>query len=182
MAHPRKRVSRPDLLSIIATTGVVAFIIVVIVLIIVRQDYNPVKRYLSEYAVGPYGWVMQIAFCLLSLASFALALGLWSKGFDSGRSQLDIILLGIWSGGGFVAGIFPVDLQGTPLTFVGAVHLVSSSIALLSLFVAMVVFGIKFRKDPSWVGISLPAVVLLYWLQLVSSPKQSTLVQQEYLG
>lgn len=152
--------SIPRFLSAVTIGCVIAFIILVVILHIVRQDYDPVKRFISEYAVGPYGWIMQIASYMLSLTTLALAMGLWRKGFKSGRSQLGVISLGISSGGEIVAGSFPVDLQGTPLTLVGIVHLVASFITLISLFLAMAVFGRKFRKDPDWVGISSPSVTL----------------------
>ena len=40
------------------------------------SELNPIQRPTSEYAVGPYGWLMTSAFFSLSVASFALVHGL----------------------------------------------------------------------------------------------------------
>jgi hypothetical protein len=47
------------------------------VLHFLRPDLNPISTPTSEYAVGPYGFLMTSAFFGMSLGSFALVIGLY---------------------------------------------------------------------------------------------------------
>src|SRR5262249_26640885 len=55
--------------------GTLAFLATVLVLHLLRRDYDPTRRFLSEFAVGPYGALMTTAFFVLGLSAFALAFG-----------------------------------------------------------------------------------------------------------
>ena len=75
----RAEASRPGRIAwtaTLATTGVAAFLILVVVLHFLRPDLSPVTRFLSEYARGPYGLLMTIAILSLSLGGLALLVGL----------------------------------------------------------------------------------------------------------
>src|SRR4029450_7620117 len=50
-----------------ALFGAVYAIIAAVLAHILRPDLNPLTRYLSEYAIGPYGWLMASAFIGLSV-------------------------------------------------------------------------------------------------------------------
>jgi Protein of unknown function (DUF998) len=63
-------------LALIAIGGIIYFFVAVIILHFLRPEYNPVNHAVSNYAVGPYGYLMTAAFYALALSVFALALGL----------------------------------------------------------------------------------------------------------
>src|SRR6266702_3274230 len=63
-------------LALIAIIGISYFFVAVVTLHFLRPDYDPVKRAVSNYAIGPYGFLMTTAFFALALSLFALALGL----------------------------------------------------------------------------------------------------------
>src|SRR6516165_6039966 len=63
--------------SYITLSCVVYYAGAILVLHVVRTDFDPGYRYLSEYAVGPYGALMTSTFFVLSAGSIALAIGLW---------------------------------------------------------------------------------------------------------
>src|SRR6266480_7072785 len=64
-------------LALIAIGGIIYFIVAVLVLHSLRPEYNPINHAVSNYAVGPYGYLMTAAFYVLALSIFALALGLF---------------------------------------------------------------------------------------------------------
>ncbi|HZP81245.1 MAG TPA: DUF998 domain-containing protein [Chthonomonadaceae bacterium] len=53
--------------------GTLFFLAVVLTLHFLRRDYDLTRRFLSEFAVGPYGALMTTAFSVLGLSACALA-------------------------------------------------------------------------------------------------------------
>src|SRR6476660_3706238 len=63
-------------LADIAIICFVIFIILIILLHFLRPEYDLRERFISEYAVGAYGFLMTVAFVCLSLGSFVLAIAI----------------------------------------------------------------------------------------------------------
>ena len=66
-------------MSGLATTTVIGttyFALVIAAMHFIRLDINPIERPTSEYAVGPFGYLMTSAFLSLSVGTWALVLGL----------------------------------------------------------------------------------------------------------
>ena len=63
--------------AMVALVGIAYFALIIVALHFLRPDLNPLSTPTSEYAVGPYGFLMTSAFFSMSLASFALVIGLW---------------------------------------------------------------------------------------------------------
>src|SRR5262245_43338420 len=104
-----KRINPIKLLTTLALTGIVYFVIVIVTLHFLRPDLNPVSRPTSEYAVGRYGFLMATAFFSMSIVSFSLLIGLY-KGLDRpAQSRVGLLLLGIWGAGVLVAMSFPIN-------------------------------------------------------------------------
>src|SRR6266481_8461996 len=78
--------------------------------------FDPRYRYLSEYAVGPYGALMTSTFFVLSAGSVALAIGLWQSVSSKLRILPGLLFWLTWACAVFLAGVFTGDLQGTPHT------------------------------------------------------------------
>jgi hypothetical protein len=151
------------LLARIATLTMVSiayFIFALVALHFLRPDYNPISRFVSEYAVGPYGLLMTSAFASLSLGSLALVIGLYQGVARSGRSRLGLVLLAIWGVGVLIAGIFPADLQSAPETTTGRLHERASGLAFLSLILATLLLSWRFKQDAHWSSFHRPAVIL----------------------
>jgi hypothetical protein len=64
------------ILATVAILGTAYFVAAIAVLHLLRPDINPVERPTSEYAVGPFGYLMTSAFISLSLGTWALVVGL----------------------------------------------------------------------------------------------------------
>jgi hypothetical protein len=63
----------------VTTAGLLACGALVVVLHIVRPDLSPLSERLSEYAIGPHGWMMTTAFVALGCALATLGLALLSQ-------------------------------------------------------------------------------------------------------
>lgn len=92
----------------VAFAASAAFIVLLAALHFLRSDLDPSWRFISEYELGDYGWMMQIAFfCLaLSCGSLCLAIGSQMRGV-AGYIGLALILLAAL--GMTLAGIFVPD-------------------------------------------------------------------------
>jgi hypothetical protein len=154
---PAKQIASVTTLAIL---GIAYFLIVVIVLHFLRPDLNPISRFISEYAVGPYGFLMRSAFFGLSLGSLALVVGLYLGVSRPGRSWIGLVLLGVWGVGILIAGIFPADLQGAPVTTVGSIHQTASALAFLSVILATILISWRFKQDKKWSSFRRSALIL----------------------
>jgi hypothetical protein len=97
----------------------------------VRPDLEPASHRLSEYAVGPWGWLMTAAF-------LALAAGMWllRRALPAaGRLRPVRALLAVAAVGLVLSALFRTDVT-TPDALRETVHTVASSSALLSLVAA----------------------------------------------
>lgn len=63
--------------SYVTVFSVIYYAGAIALLHVLRTDYDPGYRYLSEYVVGPYGALMTSTYFVLSMGSLALAWGLW---------------------------------------------------------------------------------------------------------
>jgi len=91
--HTRTQLAR---IATVAIVGGAYFSVIIVVLHFLRPDLNPLRQPTSEYAVGPYGFLMTSAFLSMGLASFALVIGLYQGVSQPARSRIGLALLGIW--------------------------------------------------------------------------------------
>jgi hypothetical protein len=152
-----KRAARFATISIVGTAY---FLFTLVALHILRPDYNPVRRFISEYAVGPYGFLMTSALFALALGSLALVIGLWKGLPSAARSGLGLILLTIWGLGILIVGIFPTDLIDAPKTTSGNIHTLIALWSFLSLTLAVIPLSLRFRRDERWRSFHYTALVV----------------------
>jgi hypothetical protein len=144
----------------VALVAIAYFAAIIAALHVLRPDHNPIQRPTSEYAVGPHGWLMASAFFSMSVASFALVLGL-SRGVPPPvRSRLGLGLLGLWGAGVLIAMTFPIDPDGAPQTLSGTIHRVNGPLAFLSLTAGILLVSRRFRHDDTWRPLHRPGLLL----------------------
>ena len=149
-------------LAVIALVGVAYFAVVFAAFHVLRPDLDPIRRVGSNYAVGPYGFLMTTAFLALAVGEFALALALYYGMTPASRSRVGMILLGTAGLGVLVGAIFPTDVtpDDSPITWIGAVHILSAVIGFLALLITMFLMSQRFRKDEHWRSFSRPSFAL----------------------
>ena len=154
---PAKQVARIATFTIV---GIAYFLIAVIELHFLRPDYNPVRRLVSEYAVGPYAFLMTSAFIAMSLGSLALVIGLFQNLSRTWLSWIGLFFIAVWAVGIFIAAIFPVGdriVLGTPS---GYIHYRASVMSFFSLVFAALLLSWHFKQDERWSSFHRPAVIL----------------------
>ncbi len=141
-------------LALIAIGGIVYFIVAVVVLHFLRPEYTPINHAVSNYAVGPNGYLMTAAFYVLALSVFALALGIFRSIALTNLSRIAILLLCLASSGIVVMGVFPGDVHALhpPAIITGVIHWTAASISFLSMMIAAFLLSSSFKSDVAMVG------------------------------
>jgi hypothetical protein len=137
-------------LTSLALMCIAYFVIVIVSLHFLRPDLNPISHPTSEYAVGPYGFLMTTAFLSMSVASLSLVIGLFKGIPEPARSRIGLILLGIWGVGVLIAMSFPINLEGTELTFTSTIHRINGPLIFLCLTVGTILVSRSFKRDQNW--------------------------------
>ena len=127
---------------------------------VLRPDYAPASRMISDYAVGRYGGVMTTWFLAMSCGSLMLVVGLARSGLGTLSARLGMLLLGIASIGLVVSAIFPTDLEEAPSTHTGDIHTISFLVNVGSIILATVLLSTAFWSQPRWRTFRRTAVTL----------------------
>src|SRR5262245_40012906 len=91
------------------TFGLAALFLVVLAgLHILKPEYDPSWRMISEYEIGRFGWAMQLAFFSLAIASVSAIVAVWSE-IKSVIGYIGLVVLLIAATGMTIGGIFPSD-------------------------------------------------------------------------
>ncbi len=135
-------------LAVGALAGLATFPIVVIILNLVQRDqYNALRQPMSQLALGTGGWLMAIGFCATGLGILLLAL-LIRRTVQ--RARVVAVLLALAGVLHFVAAAFTTDPTGVPPTVHGLIHNMGGLITFVLAVAAMVTAGFSFRTSPAW--------------------------------
>ena len=137
--------------------GAVLFLITMVMLHLLRPDYT-LRRFLSEYAVGPFGFLGTAAIYELSATFLMLLFGLRLSVHPSGILTTSCVLLGVVIISICVCAVFPTDLMPpdgsrptfTSLTRAGIIHIVSSSLLFESLIAVSLTLPSAYKRDEKW--------------------------------
>jgi hypothetical protein len=161
----------------------------IILLHILRTDFDPRYRYLSEYVNGPYGALMPSTFFALSLGSLALAFGLWRSVSSKIRFAPGMLLWLAWACAVFFAGVYPSDLQESATTWNGHIHNEMGVIAFPCATLALPLLSLPLRWDKNWhtvwvpaVLLSLPVIISFFALDRLGEMRLAGLDQRIFLG
>jgi hypothetical membrane protein len=116
------------------------FVIVLIVLHILEPEFDPRFRFMSEYALGNYGWLMTSAFFVLGLAPFLAAIGLRDVHQSSRSTRIGLGLLVVAAMFIWLAGIFKDSIP----------HLLASVVVFPSIVMAVLLLSWTFRRATGW--------------------------------
>ena len=107
--------------STIAMAGFTAFLSVVLLMHLVNPELAFASHYVSEYAIGKHGWLLNIAFIGNLIGSIALIIALCRAYPPPHRSIVSILLYGIATLA-ILTNFFPTDPSGIPVTISGHIH------------------------------------------------------------
>jgi hypothetical protein len=128
------------------------FTALVLVLHVVRVDLDPSWHMVSEYSVGPGGWLMRLAF--LALAGSFLSLMLALRPHARGALGLTgRVFLGIASVGAAMGGLFNTDPPGTTpehISTTGMLHGFAFMLGVPGVLVAVTLLTITLWRSSAW--------------------------------
>ncbi|MEV6237253.1 DUF998 domain-containing protein [Lentzea sp. NPDC051838] len=133
-----------------ATGGSLAVVATVAMVGLLDLTVGPLRRTISEYALGDYRPVFDVAVLLLAVGSLAILAALVHKGLTKWRSGGSIALI-LWSVGLLLVVAFPKTnwAMGTN-ALSGSIHRFGSMIAFVSLPIAVILLARPWLKDHVW--------------------------------
>ncbi len=116
------------------------YVIVLVLLHILEPGFDPRFRFMSEYALGDYGWLMTTTFFVLGLAVFAVAAGLAQVHQSSRSARIGLGLLAVGALFIWLAGVFKDSIP----------HLLASVVVFPSIVIAVLLLSWTFRQPAAW--------------------------------
>src|SRR5690242_5158673 len=107
----RYQVKLSSILGSVVVMGVGTVVALYSLLHLLRPEYNPFQRFLSEYAVGRFGMLMTASFLVQALISLALVIGLFREVRHSGSLLAGCAFLTVAALALTVAAVFQTDLS-----------------------------------------------------------------------
>jgi len=98
----------------IANATALAFVAIVVVLHGAKPEIDPAWRFISEYALGAYGWLMNLAFVVFGVGHIALVMALDPATRRTWPGYIGQALLVVSGCGLALAGLFTTDSILTP--------------------------------------------------------------------
>ncbi len=154
-----------------AVIGFAYFAIAVVALYFLNPAYDLISSFEGNYHLAPYELLVASTFVGLSLGSLALIIGLYQEMSRSVGSSIGLLLLGIWSmgiliagifpaneGGStvphmttvLIAGIFPVVVEAYPETIFSFIHILAILGAFFGLSLAAILLSWRFKHEEKW--------------------------------
>jgi hypothetical membrane protein len=158
--HRDKR--RAEWLGAIVIACVTYYALAVVALHVLRPEYDPISRVTSNYAVGPYGYLMTATFFAIAAALLALSFGLSRTLASTARSRVGFALLSAAGAGAVIAGVFPTDVtpDDSPVTIIGGVHILAGVAAFVCVTAGTLLVSRRLDRDPEWRASRRPAFFL----------------------
>jgi len=159
--------------------GTLLSLIAMVTLHLLRPDYT-LRNFLSEYAVGPFGFLVTAACYVLAATFLMLLVGLRLNVHPSGFLTASCVLLGVVIISLCVCAVFPIDLIMPPdgsrptraallaaLTRTDITHIVASFLLFASLIALLLTLPSAYKRDEKWRSFS-HTTLFLGFLMLVS--------------
>jgi hypothetical protein len=135
----------------LAVAGPVLCLTLVAVLHVLEPEVNDSDA-VSEYALGDYGWLMNIAFFSGAAGIGALAFALHRSLARSKTAIAGIVLLSIAAVAWVLLGAGNIDPEGADATTHGLIHGIGFFLGLPTRLAAPLVLAAAFRRDERWAG------------------------------
>jgi len=149
-----QEVAKPATSSAFLATGamfcMVYSAIALLALHVLRPDYAPESNFISNYGVGPFGWVMTTWFLAQAVGTLLFAIGVARSGLRSITARIAISLMVIEVVGLVFSATFPTDLPGAPPTRAGHIHTISFLVNVASFLAVTLLLPISFGSHPGW--------------------------------
>lgn len=174
----------PDRLTcvwvLVALTGIVINLLVLVAAPVLRPDLNLLEKSLSYYAVGPWGVIQAVAFVALGIASAALGIALFGAHTLSAWIWPIVILLIISGLASLGLVWYPMGAPG-PATILGDAHQTAGTVGGVAQLAAALAFTVATRANPAWGGLFRTALAM-FLLALVGAIMSQMSIWWPHLG
>jgi len=136
----------------VAIAAIASYQILLIVLIFLRPDLDPSWHTISEWAIGPYGWMMSAGF-VISAVSYAAVFLMLKSQVKGGTGRIGVGILLVCTIGAFGAGICMTDPMPIhpPLSTRGTLHVIFGTSQLVLLPFAALLINLDIgRRNQTW--------------------------------
>jgi hypothetical protein len=145
----------------VSIVAVITYQVTLVALIFIRPDLDPSWHTISEWAIGPHGWIMSLAFLIsaVSYGSLFIAIKSQTRGIG-GKIGLGMLLICFI--GTIGVGVFTTDpmtvvsspMTGrTPLSTTGTLHIIFGGSALMLLPFAALLINLNLAlKNKAWLS------------------------------
>jgi hypothetical protein len=147
--------------ALLAFAGAFTFVVLLAALHFIEGELDPSWHFISEYAIGDYGWIMVLAF--LSLASSCVTLSVTIRSqVRTVSGKIGVTLLMISAAGMTIAAVFttdPITASQDELTTHGKLHGLGFLLGIPSFPIAATLVSRSLVRDRAWS----PARQALLW-------------------
>jgi Protein of unknown function (DUF998) len=163
------------------------FLVLLAILHIIKPEYDPSWRMISEYEIGRFGWAMQLAFFSLSIASVGAIVAVRSD-VKSIIGYIGLVFLLIAATGMIIGGIFPSDPITTDpdaLSASGKMHILGATLGIPAMpFAVVLISWVVTRRSTAWASARcwLWLTTALVWLSFVALVFLAFVVAKGTLG
>jgi Protein of unknown function (DUF998) len=137
--------------ALLSLAGAATFVVLLAALHFIKPELDPSWHFISEYAIGEYGWIMVLAFLSLALSYVSLFVAIRSQlRTIAGRIGLAFLLVSAF--GLTIAAVFttdPITVSEDALTTEGTLHNVGGTLGMAMPFAAALI-GWKLARNPAW--------------------------------
>ena len=140
-----------------AATGL--FLVILVALHVIRPDLDPSWRFISEYELGPHGWLMHVAFISLAVGTASVALAVVSQA-QGIAGYLGIALLLFSATGMTLAGVVAPDSNGR-------IHDIGAMLDLIPFAALLLAWSLSRNETWTSAPVSLWTVAILPMLGLL---------------
>jgi hypothetical protein len=119
-----------------------------------EDEFQPCCRFISEYVLGDWGWLMNVAFIAMGGAFLAVAHGLRRTLAPGRRVNASVRLMYVTGITTFFSGLFNsdslADSDAGRSSWHGMIHDLSGFIGIALVLVALFFLRGVFARDPQW--------------------------------
>jgi hypothetical protein len=158
--------------AIAAVTALVAGAItawLIAILHVLKPEYDPSWRMISEYSLGRYGWVMRLAFVTMAIGLAATSVALWPFG---GTWTITLAAVAMGALGAAFIDADPIMTSRAQATPVGRAHTVLGGVLLAGFPPAALFAGVGVATVLGWTLAIASVVPLagLVWFLIAAAP------------
>jgi hypothetical membrane protein len=139
--------------ALVSILAAIYFLLAAIAAHLTISRYDLVRDYISDYAVGPWGWIYGSAFWASSIGCLALVISLAVLVPSHVQSKLGLVLLAVVGATYAVDFFFPTEILlpgAPPTTAVGRVHLLAALLGWLLFTISAFLLSSRLKRDAYW--------------------------------